>query len=349
MTVETETFTAPVDTGPVNDMALDTSDSAMEAAYDKAMAVQDRDETGRFKAAIAADPASLEGEDGAGAVAASSTVAAATPAPAHLPQAIKADWENIPPTTRDAIVAHQQQMDRKFGELGKQFESVKPIADRFANAVTQFPEFAGMTPDKIAQGALELAAVQSRLHKEPLETILQIAQHYGGLAPLQQKLSGQQVQDNSGQQVAALQRELAELKQTVSPDFIRQQVNAISEEAAVTTQVQDFAASKEFWSEVQPHMATFFEIALNANPGASEMDAVALAYDMAVNAIPSVREKVRLAEAGRPATADVLSVKRAEAAKRATSINVKPASTGKDKLLSEEDAMASAYDRAMAS
>lgn len=354
MTVENELSNEPVDTGQALDTGpvVDTTDAAMGDAYDKIMAGQERDDTGRFKAVVAATPASLEGEEGAGVVADASTVSAVSPAPAHLPQAIKADWDKIPQASRDAIVQHQQTMDRKFGELGKQFETVKPIADKLTDAVTRFPEFAGMTPDRIAQGAIELAAVQTRLNKDPLGTVLEIAQHYGVLAPLQQKLSGAQVTDNSGQVVAGLQREIAELKgqlqQTISPDYIRQQVTAISEEAAIAAKVQSFATGKEFWADVQPHMATFFDMALNSNPNVSELDAIEIAYDMAVNAIPSVREKARLAEAGKTATVDDLSAKRAEAAKRATSINVKPSTSGKEKPMSEEDAMASAYDRAMA-
>ena len=70
------------------------------------------------------------------------------------------------------------------------------------------------------------------------------------------------------------------------------------------------------------------------------------AYDMAINANPDVRAKVRAAEA--KATAGNPDPKKAAAVRNAVSINVKSSTTGKERAVTEEEAMASAYDRAMA-
>ena len=71
------------------------------------------------------------------------------------------------------------------------------------------------------------------------------------------------------------------------------------------------------------------------------------AYDMAINANPDVRAKVRAAEA--KATAATPDPKKAAAVRNAVSINVKSSNSGKERPMTEEEAMASAYDRAMAS
>jgi hypothetical protein len=70
------------------------------------------------------------------------------------------------------------------------------------------------------------------------------------------------------------------------------------------------------------------------------------AYDMAINANPDIRAKVRAAEA--KATAGNPDPKRAAAVRNAVSINVKSSNSGKERIMTEEEAMASAYDRIMA-
>lgn len=359
MTVENEITNTPIDTGtPVTDVSapVDTSDAEMGAAFDKIMGGE-RDETGRF----VGNKASLEGEDGAGdgsdvSTAPDQTLAPTTSAPAHMPQAIKAEWDKLPETARAAIAAHQTDMDRKFGELGARFNAVKPVADRFYEAA-KFPDFQGMTVDQMAQGALELAGLQAQLGRgtpeQRADLVLQIAQRYGVLAPLQQKLSGQPVTANAGPNMSALEQKIAhlesQLSEKASPEYIRQQVSAMTEEQAAVSEVQSFAKTKEFWPEVQNAMPMFFDMAMQANPNATEQEALATAYDMAIYANPAVRAKVMASEARNPATVDLLSTKRSESAKKAASINVKPTITGSGKPLSEDDAMASAYDRAMAS
>ena len=55
-------------------------------------------------------------------------------APAHLPQAIKAHWDKYGAEAQAAIAAHQTEMDRKFGEVGKQLGQMKPFHDEFVAA-----------------------------------------------------------------------------------------------------------------------------------------------------------------------------------------------------------------------
>lgn len=273
----------------------------------------------------------------------------ATAAPAHLPQAIKAEWEKIPEAARESLASFTQEWDRKFGELGKQLDTVRPIADQLMQATQTFPEFRGMTPQQLAEGALQLAAVQTRLGNDPVNTILDVANTYGVLPQLTEKLTGQQATPEQNE-LAGLRQEILGLKQAVSPQVTTE---AIQEQVSQAVQLRDaeaaieaFARTKPYYADVEAQLPVFVEMVREQQPDSPIPDVLEAAYDMAVNAIPAVREKVKAAEA--QATATEIKPERAEAAKKAASINVKSTSNGKVRSLSEEEEMAAAYDRAMA-
>lgn len=269
-------------------------------------------------------------------------------APEHLPQAIKTDWANIPETSRKAIVEHQRDMDRKFGAVGAQLREVKPIVDRF-NQAKNVPELANLSHDQIAQGALELAMVQVKLEKAPVETIIEIAQTYGVLDQLTAKMRGEQVQSGGNEQrlMATIRTLEKRLDEVGNPDFIRKNVSGYLEERDAETLVKDLSTGKEFYADVEAHLPAFIQMAWQTlGEGASRNDVFNTAYDMAINAIPSVRAK---AQAANQKAAVQPDPKRAESAKKAASINVKSSSNGRERALTEEEAMGSAWERAMAS
>lgn len=355
-------------TVPTNDAAVtpaadtpvaDTSEADMGAIFDRLVTNNgaDRGEGGKFASPNAApkaeaspsDRGASPGEEGAGA---SSEPPSATPAPAHLPGSIKAHWDKFPAEAQAAIAAHQSEVDRKFGEIGKQYGSVKPIADKLTEAVTKFPEFAGMNPDQIAQGALELAAVQVALRKNPIGTILDIAKFHNVLPQLAQAFQGGEAGDQ-GQLVTGLQQKIANLEAQLSkvsnPDTIRETVSKTLQERETETLVQQFAAAdgKDYWADVEADMPLYIKHVLEKGLAEEPKAVLQKAYDMAINANPDVRAKVRAAEA--KATVANPDPKKAAAVRNAVSINVKSSNSGKERSMTEEEAMASAYDRAMAS
>lgn len=339
-----------------------TEDAAMEAVFDRLVTQNgaDRGDGGKFVSPAAAEGApagDAPPEGGEGAADAQPSPVNGVAAPAHLPQAIKADWDKIPETARTAIAAHQAEMDRKFGEIGKQYGAVKPIADKIMGAAQQFPEFKGFTPDQIAEGAVQLAAVQARLESGSedarVSTIMEVAQTYGVL-PALAKAFGQQGNDN--QLVTGLQQKIANLESRLAkagnPETIREQITAITTERETESAVRAFAAKegvKEFWPEVEAKIPDFIRVIQSdpASAGKSAEEILTDAYDMAINALPSVRAKVRAAEA--KATAANPDPKRTEAAKKAASINVPSNGVGKERQLTEDEAYGAAYDRKMAS
>jgi len=328
------------------------ADGSMGAAWDRLMVNNgsDRAEDGKFVSAnadaeIPAEGVAPEGAGEDGSVPNS----AIAPAPAHLTGAIKSEWANIPEKARNEIARLTDDWHRKFGELGDQLGRVKPIAEKLTTATTQFPEFRGMTADQIADGALQLAAVQARLEKGPeaaLSTIMQIAQAYNVLPALARSFQAQQ----GTEQVAALQQQIAsleaKLQQAGNPDAIRETVSMTLRERETESLVQSFSSEKEHWAEVEAVMPTFIRAIQEKGGSRSLKETLDAAYDMAINAIPEVREKVRAAEA--KATAALPDPKRTDAARRAASINVKSSATGKERALTSQEAMAAAYDRAMA-
>lgn len=339
----------------------DTSESDMGAVFDRLVTNNgaDRGEGGKFTspnadgAEEAASPDARgvpSGDEGAGAPA-DPPVVADTPAPAHLPGAIKSQWATATPEMRAAIAAHQSEMDRKFGEIGKQYGAVKPIADKLTHATQNFPDFAGMTPDQLAQGALELAAVQVNLNKNPVGTIMDIAKHYNVLPQLAQAFNGQG--GDQAQLVTGLQQKIANLENQLSkvsnPDTIRQTVSTTLQERETEALVQKFAAEdgKDYWAEVEADMPLYIRHVMEKQLAEGPQAILQKAYDMAINANPDVRAKVRAAEA--KATAGSTDPKKAAAVRNAVSINVKSSNSGKERSMTEEEAMASAYDRAMAS
>lgn len=362
-------MTGELDTAPDPAVVTEAPDPTadMGAAWDRLMVNNgsDRDESGRFASHEgtdgAAKPASQTAPagagEGAGDAGATGAVTAA-PAPAHLPQAIKNGWDKIPDDVRSAIAAHQTDMDRKFGELGKQYGVVKPIADRLTEATTRYKEFAGMTPEQLAQGAVELAAVQARLNKEPVATIIDVAKHYNVLPQLAAALAAAPRQDGQQpgadtqlitglhQKIASLENQLKEAKDATSPEKIKATVASTMADKETEASVREFASKSEFWADVEAFMPAYIKLVLDRDQNAAPADVLKTAYDMAINADPHVRAKVRAAEA--KATAAPANPGRADAARKAASINVKSQSNGKDRARTFEEAAGEAWDRVMA-
>lgn len=364
MTGEELPLDEPLDTNTGIEPAVsDTSEADMGAIFDRLVTNNgaDRGADGKFTSAEPAESnAAASGDggvspdvEGAAAEPTDSPVPGETAAPAHLPGAIKSQWEHIPEEARSAIAAHQSEMDRKFGEIGKQYGAVKPIADRLTEATTKYPEFAGMTPDQIAQGAVELAAVQANLGKNPVGTIMDIAKHYNVLPQLAQVFQGEGGQNDQTQLVTGLQQQIANLEAQLSkvsnPETIRDTVSTAFAERETEALVQQFAAAdgKDYWAEVEADMPLYIAHVMDRGLAEGPTNILQTAYDMAINANPDVRAKVRAAEAR--ATAETTDPKKAAAVRNAVSINVKSSASGKERTMTEEEAMASAYDRAMAS
>jgi hypothetical protein len=326
-------------------------DDALGAIYDRLMSNNgaDRGEDGKFVSPNGTEQAkeaphqTIEGGDEETPAEAEAPVSEATVnAPAHLPQSIKGQWEKMPVEARDAIAQWTAEQDRKFGEQGRALAQYKPLQD----AVSEYKEYFDGTKGRYqpAEAVRYLFNLQRQMDAKPLDTLLEIADTYG----LRQHLTQP---TDSVREISALRQTISELRtelaRNATPERIEDTVSSVLEKRQVSEAIERFAKEQLFYADVEKDLPDFISIARSKMPDASPLSVLERAYHMAVNANDDVRAKKEAAEAKAKA-AKSADPKRTEAAKRAASINVTSAGTGKQTFKSEEEAMAAAYDRLMA-
>lgn len=269
----------------------------------------------------------------------------AVEAPTDVPVALRKHWQALPEDAREAVLSSQREMSRKLSDMGRQVQGISPIRDVLVDAVKANPAIANMRPDELARDVMELAQFSAAFKSKPLETFISLAQKHGMTDALRQALGGQ---PQAAQQTATLQNEIAALKQQLAraadPEFIREQVSAVTMQERVMSDVQAFAAQQEHWGEVEAFMPKVIPLIREAMPEASGKDVLAKAYDLALQTYrPDLKAKAQAAvEAA--ATPDP---ERTQAALKAKSINVTGRTTGKPREMTEEEIYSAAYDRAV--
>ena len=351
-----------VDTAEVETPSIAVQEVSTEASDDQDMADiydkltkegNDRDENGRFTSKDKPEPeveeaeeaeadASLEVDDGE----ADDTVAAVQDAPSYLPQIIREQWKDIPAESRDAFAKSQQEMSVKLADYGRKIQGIGPIQDELVKAAQAFPELANRTPQSIAKEVMELAHTSANLSRDPVGTLLQVAQKTGSLEALAQRLTGSNETSGQNIDVIEMQQQIAkltsDLRTAQNPENIQAIVNQNLSANKIEAEVSSFSAGKEHWATVEADMPRYVQAAKLINgDGVSNADILNAAYEMALNA------NGLMAASANPEKAKAeQSPKRTEAVLKAKSVNVTSGS-GKQKALSEEDAMSIAYDKMM--
>lgn len=367
-----ETVEAPAETPEVVDTleAVDapevSDDDALGDIYDQmtaepVMETPDRDASGRFvakdgEAVVDEVVAAVEiAEDVDGADLDQEAAPVESDAPSYLPQEVRDGWAKLPEGARNAFAKSQQEMSAKLADMGRRAQGFEPIAQAVTNAAQQFPELMNKTPDQIAKDVFELAHTQVNLQRDPVGTMMQIAQQMGVLDQLGAKFNGQAPQGNGPAQPynpqmenIKTQQEIAQLKQQLqnanNPANIQQVVTQEIATRDANTEVLAFASGKEHWAAVEPALPKFIQAAqATRGEGASNTDILQAAYDMAINAYglkatPATPEKAVVTP----------NPKRTEAVIKAKSANVTSRSS-KSSPVSEMDALGSVYDRMMSS
>lgn len=301
------------------------------AAFDKAMA-----ET----PAEAAEPAPEADE----ATAEVEVAQEAVEAPTDVPVALRKHWSGLPEEARDAVLTSQREMSRKLSDMGRQVQGIAPIRDVLVEAAKANPAIMNMRPDELARDVMELAQYSAAFKSKPVETFMALAQKHGMTDALRQAFGGQ---PQEAQQTASLQNEIrtlkAQLAKAADPEFIREQVSAVTMQERVISDVQGFAAQQEHWSEVEGFMPKVIPLVRDAMPDASAKDVLARAYDLALQTYrPDLKAKAQAAVEA----AVVPDPERAKAALQAKSVNVTGRASGQARELTEEERYAAAYDRA---
>lgn len=327
-----------------------SEDDALGAAFDRIMSNNgsDRGEDGKFTSPKASPGGEEAGEADPAADAPPAAVEA-SPAPANW-NGLDDAWKALPAEHQAKVKAHFDDLHRKMSDQGRQIAAVKPIADHITQASQRLAIFKGMSPEQVSQKALELAAVAVELKRDPVNTLIEVAQSTGALQALAAKLTGQQMPE-SNQEIASLKREISSLKHQLAaaadPAQIETQVSRVFETRTAQDVLNQFASdpANSFWPILEPHMPKYIADVKEASPGLSPKELLRKAYDTAIEAFPALKAE---REAAAKTAAAEAEAKRAADAKKAASINVKSNSTGKERTLTELEALGSAYDRAMA-
>lgn len=292
--------------------------------------------------------AESEPEKAAEAPAEVETAPEASPAsaapPSILPEGIKKHWNAIPEEAREAFTRSQTEMSRANAEMGRLVRGLEPIRSVLTDAVKELPALANMKPEEVAQDVMRLAKISADFNARPLETFLALAKEKNMTDALRQALGGQA---QSAQETASLQNEIRALKQQLAraadPEFIRQQVSAVTTQERVLSEVQAFAAKQEHWAEVEPLLPQFIPAIREAMPGASEKDVLERAYETALQLKrPDLKAPAKAAVEAAPQP----DPERTQAAIQAKSVNVPARTSGKPRELTEEEAYSAVYDRA---
>lgn len=311
-----------------------------------------RDERGRFISAAGDDAAGQDGDPGeapaedagdgeGGQDAADTDPSPPDPRAARLPVALREQWATLPEEARTAIDAMRAEHDRKSGEYGEQMAQYKPVADRILQAAKQYPQFQGMTPDRIAEGAVALAAVQADLERNPVETLLNAAKQYGAVDHLRAALDGVEAEGGAPQTVA-LQRKIADLEQRLekagNPETVGQIVEQQIEMRETERTVQEFAAGKPEWALLEPHIPDIIKDVKEERPDLSGKAILEAAWTKAIEKFPTLGAGKKVETPGdTPAAAAPTDPKRAEAARRAASVNLRGRDGAKPKPRSDRD------------
>lgn len=269
----------------------------------------------------------------------------AVDAPTDVPVALRKHWTAIPEEAREAVVGAQREMSRKLSDMGRQVQSIAPIRDVLVEAAKANPALMNMRPDELARDVMELAQYSAAFKSKPVETFMALAQKHGMIDALRQAFGGQ---PQAAQETAALQNEIRALKQQLSraadPEFIREQVSAVTMQERVLSDVQGFAAQQEHWGEVEAYIPKIIPLVRDAMPDASATDVLARAYDLALQTYrPELKAKAQAAVEAAAAP----DPERTQAALKAKSINVTGSTTGKAREMTEDEVYSAAYDRAL--
>lgn len=215
-------------------------------------------------------------------------------APSELSKPIREAWDKIPPEAQEAIKSSQQDLNRRLSDQGRLIQAIDPIKSELVAITQEMPEFAALTPDKVLGEIRKFRSeVLEPLGRDPVNTILRVAQERGVIPQLQAAFSGQQ----PTQDMAAFQT-LVEQNKALNQrlEQVDTRLNSV-EVSPIEQSVADFAAKSEHWKEVEQNIPNAIRYVQEATPGISPTDALRQAYEMEVQRIGKAVQETPAPEA----------------------------------------------------
>lgn len=341
-------FTAPAETGTVvTDTAQvsteQSNDEAMEAAWNAMQddePSQERGEDGKFKGKEGAETetAELEGaaEGGEEKEGNSAVTETDIPLPSQL-YGLDDVWGKIPVEDRPLIAGRMTELNARMSDMGRQVSQAKPlleVADKFStyfNSNLKHPDGSNVTP---ASAVEYLFGIQAAMDKDAPSTLMGIIDTYGARDKIAAMLGVQAAPvDNSNRE---LLQKIDRLEAIISKANDPSSVERIIEDREMKTEGQRLKDSEPLVKEIDPDDWAYFvqKGSRKLGPDATVKAVFDYAVKAATEADPALRAKTQAAV--KAATGDK---QKAEAAKRATGVNVTSTSSGKARIMTDTEAM----------
>lgn len=286
------------------------------------------------------EPTSLEGETG-------EEQPGSTPADVPLPanrllNSLDAEWATLSPEVQQKLTERSNELHTKLSDMGKQVSTFAPLKE----AASEFAEYfngnlrgSDGQPITPADGIRYLANIQRAMDKQPLETLLSIADTYGLREQLAKQFGGQVQEVPQDQKI--LLDEIAGLKRTIQGLRDPANVEQVIERRELQSDISRFAASKPLYAQIEPDLPFFITKAkTQLGEGATRTAILEKAYDLAIQADPALRAQSEAAK-----TAAKTDAAKADAARRATGVNVTSTSSGKAREPSLDDELAAVWEK----
>lgn len=257
-------------------------------------------------------------------------------------------WGKIPADLKADLRTHQEELHKTLSTQGQALSAYKPLSD----VLMSYKEYFGgeMGNYKPHEAVDYLFNLQRQMDKDPINTLLQIAETYE-LRPELTKLFGGTAGEGGAQNnEAALLAKISQLEGTIRQmgdpsridERISQRLNEEKQFGEVDSLVSRISKDMPLYNEIpEPDLVSFIHMAKQKLGGAASQEAVLKrAYDMAINADPDLRAKAAALKA-----AAVNDPAQVAAAKRANDTNIRSTSTGKARQLTQEEELGAVYDK----
>lgn len=349
MEVETAGAAAPVtdaalpppvaDTPPaVENNEAKTLDSTLSEIFRKNN--PEREINGRFKAG---EPAVTEGtvSKDQPPVAATETATPSIQVPQSWSADVKDKWATLPPDLQAFIAKREGEAHStitKYGEQVKAFEPVSRVLDHYQESFGR----SGVT---VEEGLDRLLAANDLLDRDPHNGILWLANAYNvNLAELTGPQDGNTPEGVLHQTIAELRSELNQIKSGLTD---RQAREATAQRQSLESQIDEFSKDKTDWKDLEEEILSEVVALKHASPNSPPLEVLQKAYDRARWANPAVRDRILKEQREAEDKKNLEEAKkRADAARAATSVNVRSQTANGTAAGSMDDTLKAAFRQA---
>jgi TolA-binding protein len=341
--------------GEASDDAIDT---ALSAAYDKAMS--DSEDGAPAEAATPNEtmPEGVETDDqpkGEGDE---------TTEPGHAQESIdppnswsdsdKAKWAAVPREVQEVVAQRERDAHEQITKQGEYLSAFKPLAEAFQ----RYPQYANRNPGEFMGNLLHASDF---LDRDPVAALKWLAGNYG--VDTRNLIEGDQQSndlddlfrdprvDQVQQQLTTTQQQLNAALQQIQQltGHTQQQQQAAYQQtlSKIESEIDAFKGDQPYFDELFPEIEVEARFLRSIDKKSSPVEILKKAYSRALNNNETVRAKI---EQERKQKDEAEAAKRAGKAKANASTNVKSrtTSTVRDTSWEDDDYLGAIYDRAMA-